>query len=298
MLKRQSPTVTQANILFFITAVITLAGSAFFQPKLGLGTNLWINEFVYILLPPLLLAKVNGWSVEDIYRFKESSIRNMVISSLSGFSLWFFAFYVSKITRILLDNKIGVLANPQQTSPSIYQSLLLAIGMIVLAPFCEEIYFRGFVQKAYEGHSKRYGFVIAGFIFGAYHVLNGISEVIPACILGFGMGYLVYKTDSIATSMLFHATANTCAVFMGGALEMSAQAAIPVWLHIIALAGLGSSLIFLRSLKAGNPSHESKDEVHKNKRMPATGMLFLILSAIFLTAVGVLEVLARSGIVK
>lgn len=111
MLKRQSPTVTQANILFFITAVITLAGSAFFQPKLGLGTNLWINEFVYILLPPLLLAKVNGWSVEDIYRFKESSIRNMVISSLSGFSLWFFAFYVSKITRILLDNKIGVLAN-------------------------------------------------------------------------------------------------------------------------------------------------------------------------------------------
>ncbi len=62
-------------------------------------------------MPPLLLAKVNAWSVEDIYRLKKSSIRNMVISLLSGFSLWFFAFYVSKITRILLDNKIGVLAN-------------------------------------------------------------------------------------------------------------------------------------------------------------------------------------------
>lgn len=304
MNKRQFPTITQANILFFITAVITLASSAFFQPRLGLGTNLWINEFVYILFPPLLLARVNKWSVEDVYRFRKTSGGNKVISLLTGSSLWFFAFYISKITRLLLDNGIGVLINSQQTSPSIYQSLLLTIGIIVLAPICEEIFFRGFVQKAYEGHSKRYGFVIAGLIFGSYHVLNGISEVIPACILGLGMGYLVYKTDSISTSMLFHAAANTCAVLLGGAFEMSAPDGIPVWLHIIAIAGLCISVILLRSLKVGAQSNENKDEIHENEeihkdeRVSSTGKTFLILSATFLTAVGVFEILARLGIVK
>lgn len=40
MAKRKAPTIAQANIMFFITAVVTLAGSVFFQPRLGIGTNL------------------------------------------------------------------------------------------------------------------------------------------------------------------------------------------------------------------------------------------------------------------
>jgi hypothetical protein len=150
--------------------------------------------------------------------------------------------------------------------------------------------------------------VTAGLIFGSYHVLNGISEVIPACILGIGMGYLVYKTDSISTSMFFHAAANTCAVLLGGAFEMSASDGIPVWLHIIAFAGLCLSVILLRSLRAGTQSNENKDEIYEkdeihkdegaDERAFLAGIVFLILSAIFLTAVGVLEILARLGIVK
>jgi len=299
MNKLKYPTITQANILFFITAVITLISSSFFQSRLGLGTNLWINEFVYILFPPLLLARVNEWSVEDVYKFRKTSARNRVISLLSGSSMWFFAFYVSKITRLFLDDKIGVLViNSQQANSSIYQNLLLLIGMIVLAPICEEIFFRGFVQKAYEGYSKRYGFVIAGLIFGSYHILNGISEVIPACILGLGMGYLVYKTNSISTSMLFHAVANICAVFLGGAFEMSALNEIPVWLHIIAIVGLCFSVILLRSLNFEAQYNESDAEIHKDKKGSATGVFFLILSIIFLVVVGILEILVRLGVLK
>lgn len=249
MIKRQSPTVTQANILFLITVIITIAGSAFFQPRLGLGTNLWINEFVYILFPPLLLAKVNGWSVEKVYRFRKTSIRNKAFSFFSGLSLWFFSFYLSKMTRMFLHNKIGVSTTPGELSLSIYQSLLLIIGIIVLAPICEEIFFRGFMQRAYEGRTKRYGFVITGLLFGSFHIFNGISEVMPACILGLAMGYLVYKTDSLSTSMLFHGAVNTCAVLLGGFFEKSTQTAIPGWVHVVALMGFCLSVVFMSGLK-------------------------------------------------
>ena len=190
MIKRQSPTITQANIMFFITAVITLAGSAFFQPRLGTGINLWINEYVYILFPPLLMAWINGWPVEKVYRFRKISARSKIISILSALTIWPLASAVSLIIRKFLDDKIGVLNSPGSASSSVYQNLLIIIGMVILAPVCEEILFRGFIQSAYESRSKKYGFVIAALIFGAYHILNGISEVIPASILGFAWAFL------------------------------------------------------------------------------------------------------------
>lgn len=199
---------------------------------------------------------------------------------------------------MLLDNKAGVIQTPQPSIPSIYQSLLLIIGMIVLAPICEEIFFRGFVQRAYEGRSKSYGFVTAALTFGAYHVLNGISEVIPACILGLCMGFLVYKTGSLASSMLFHAVANISALIIGGAFEMHIREGIPVWLHIIAFAGLCISLLLLRNVGETDNSSGSAEEENHDNTFSATGKIFLILSIIFLVSTGIAEIMARSGIVQ
>ncbi|NLM45493.1 MAG: CPBP family intramembrane metalloprotease [Firmicutes bacterium] len=297
MNKQESPTVAQANTLFFITAVLTLAGSALFQPILGLGTNLWINEFVYILFPALLLARVNDWPVEEVYRFRKTAGRNVMISIFSGVCMWFFAFYISKSIRMLLDAGIGVMTGAEQTVPSIYQSYLLVIGTVVLAPICEETFFRGLMQKAYEGYSKRYGFVITAIIFGFFHILNGISEVIPAGILGLGMGYLLDKTGSIATSMLFHAAANLCAILLGGAFDRSFQSVMPVWLHVVAFTGLGLSIFLLSSVR-GEKQPEEDGEVQTKQGVSATGVLFLILSAIFLLAIGVLEILTRLNILQ
>lgn len=293
MIKRQSPTITQANIMFFITAVITLAGSAFFQPRLGTGTNLWINEYVYILFPPLLMAWINGWPIEKVYRFRRISDKSKMISILSALTMWPLAFVVSLITRMFLDDKIGVLNSPDSASFSVYQNLLIIIGMVILAPVCEEILFRGFIQSAYESRSKKYGFVIAALIFGAYHILNGISEVIPASILGLCMGFLVYKTGSLASSMLFHATANICAILFGGVLIINMQGSNLVWLCAVAVAGAFISVALLRSVKEEARSDENGEEANNGSKISAAGILFLVLSAVYLVTIGVLEIMSR-----
>lgn len=80
--------------------------------------------------------------------------------------------------RTLLDHRVGIIIIFEQAEPSVYQSLLLVFGMLVLAPICEEIFFRGMVQIAYEGRSKRSGFVIAAvFIGGALGIAT--REIIP-----------------------------------------------------------------------------------------------------------------------
>lgn len=293
MVKRKSPTITQANIMFFITSVLTLAGSALFQPRLGTGANLWINEYAYILFPPLLTAWINGWPVEKVYRFRKTSARSKIISILSAITMWPFGYAVSFFIRMFLDNKVGVMDSPGITSTSVYQNLLLVIGMVILAPICEEIFFRGFIQRAYEGRSKKYGYVIAALIFGSYHILNGISEVIPTAILGICMGFLAYRTGSLAPSMLFHATANMCAILFGGVLSADMHGSNLVWLCIVAAAGALISAALLRSVREEAHSAEDEEEDCNNTKISAAGILFLTLSAVYLITIGVFEIMIR-----
>ncbi len=295
-MKRQYPTITQANALFFFTAVITFVGSIFFQPIVGFGANLWINEFIYILLPPILIVRLSKWSEEDIFRFKKTSVRNNIISVFSGISLWFFINYINILISSFFDKQVGtfLLDIPDM---SIQQSLFYVIGTVVLAPICEEILFRGFIQRAYEGRFKKYGFVITGVIFGYLHILNGISDVIPVSILGIFLGYLVYKTDSISTSMIFHAMTNLSSVLFAGALRAKVGSSIPLWFHILSIAGLLITLILFKCLKAEPKSDEATEAVVIEKRVSVAAVILLVISAVYLTSIGLLEVLSRLDVI-
>lgn len=256
MIKRENPTTTQANVVFFITVLATLAGSVILMPRLGMGTNLWINEFIYILFPALLLAGLNRWNLEKVYRYRRASKRNKIIGIFSGIGIWFFASYVSKIISSLLNNGVGVIKAGNAGSMSLNQQILILIGMVILAPICEETLFRGFIQRAYENRSGKYGFVITAILFGSFHILNGLSEVIPATVIGLVLGYLVYRTGSISTSILAHA-ANNLSSIAGGALGLTTFSDMPLWLHFVSMAALGVIILLLRGLKA--ESHDEAD---------------------------------------
>ena len=96
MIKRQFPSVSQVNAAFFITAVLTLISSIVSRPRLGLGTNLWINEYVYLLFAPLLLAFLNSWPLEDVYRLKEAPRLSLLLSIPAAICVWPFAAYASR----------------------------------------------------------------------------------------------------------------------------------------------------------------------------------------------------------
>lgn len=292
-MKRQYPTIAQANGTFLLIAVITLLGSIFFQPRLGIGTNLWINELVYILLPPLLIVKLFGWSEEDVFKFKKASARNKLISSFAGFSMWFFVFYINKLQSIFLDNQVGELTSGIPKL-SVYQILLYVIGTVILAPICEEILFRGFMQMAYDRCFKKYGFVIVGFIFGYLHIMNGVTNVIPATVLGISMGYLVYKTGSILTSIIFHAMNNLTSVLLSGALTFTS---ISLQFHILGISGLLITLILLKCIKAEPKPDDIIEEVAEKKRLPLPAFVILLISWLYLSAIGIFEILSRMKVI-
>ncbi|HBX67208.1 MAG: CPBP family intramembrane metalloprotease domain-containing protein [Balneola sp.] len=82
--------------------------------------------------------------------------------------------------------------------------LLLGVFHIGIVPaVCEEIMYRGYVQRAFE---KSWGIVaailISGAIFGAYHLQ--ISNFLPLATLGVFLAYVTYISDSLIPAMVAH----------------------------------------------------------------------------------------------
>jgi len=89
--------------------------------------------------------------------------------------------------------------------------VLFAIVAVVMAPLCEEIFFRGFVFK---GFATSWGWVTGAVVSGALFSLAHLQLTLflPLFTLGFGLAWVYQRTGSLWTSVALHATFNGVAV--------------------------------------------------------------------------------------
>ncbi len=93
-------------------------------------------------------------------------------------------------------------------------SILWTLALVAVTPaFCEELFFRGFVQRNLErGTGPVLGIILTGIVFGIFHLR--LSQVIPLTILGVYMAYLVWRTGSIWVPITIHFINNGAMVFV------------------------------------------------------------------------------------
>ncbi len=88
---------------------------------------------------------------------------------------------------------------------------LLALLAVVLAPFFEELFFRGFL---FRGLARAWGWplgaVVSGAVFGAVH--QQLTVFIPLFALGVALAWVYQRTGSIWTAITLHAVFNGLSV--------------------------------------------------------------------------------------
>lgn len=300
MKKRAYPSLGQANLAFLIVTIAILFSSiVLVRMKIGAGIEGCINELIF-LFPVILLATFNKWKIKQVFRINKISKRNGIISITIGIGLWLFCVFIANIVGIILNSKIGKINinNPSsKLANNPIQIVLLIIALVIFAPICEELLFRGLILRAYEGFNKKYGFIIVGILFGLLHSLNGISSIIPVCINGIMLGYLVNKTNSLYTSIIQHSTYNFCAIFLNIALGVPQMTNnIPIWFSITAILGLIIAIILAkftiddRSAEVNN-TYILCEEDNKTSILSKT---FLIIPMLLFFAVSCLDIYLRT----
>ncbi len=185
-----------------------------------------IGQFLFILLPTLFLARLRFPHVRNFFRFGSVNPKELLLVIVAVFTL-------QQLLQgyMVLQDSIPVQFPPliqrvidqvkemmQQmyalltSAHSIPEFIFVVIVIAATPAICEELLFRGLIQRTLEYEEStslpemnRRGFtaaVVAGVVFGLYH-LNPFT-LVPLVALGIYFGFIVYRTQNILTSMTAH----------------------------------------------------------------------------------------------
>ncbi|MFO7916137.1 MAG: type II CAAX endopeptidase family protein [Candidatus Krumholzibacteriales bacterium] len=85
--------------------------------------------------------------------------------------------------------------------------IAVAFGLVIAAPFSEELLFRGFIQRIMERNMKRWlAVILAGILFGAAHF--DLTLIPATALIGIFFGYLFVRTGNLLYPFIAHAVYN------------------------------------------------------------------------------------------
>lgn len=113
---------------------------------------------------------------------------------------------------------------------SVPEFLVVAFVIAVVPAFCEEVFFRGFIQRNYVlTISPARGVLVAGFVFGLFH-LSPVN-LLPLTAMGWYLGYVYYRSGNLLVPVAVHFSNNMLSLMVlqlqRGNPEAHAGASLP-----------------------------------------------------------------------
>jgi membrane protease YdiL (CAAX protease family) len=210
--QRKEFTVGQGIGIFALLLVAVVIVGGISTVILGFHLTVILGELI-VFLVPLSFLHAGGYSFRSF----------LTLRGKLNFSFWILT-GIASISLFLITNDISGYLHQLLPRPEIQKEALLKVFLAktwpeylfrifaagVLAGFCEEFAFRGFLQSIF---SKRLGgikgFVLTAFLFAVLHL--DPWNFAPAFLLGAFLGYLVYLTGNLWVAILVHFFVNSVA---------------------------------------------------------------------------------------
>lgn len=96
-------------------------------------------------------------------------------------------------------------------SDSVPEFLMVVTVLVFIPAACEELFFRGYIQKSYSSvFSPKRAVLLTGFVFALFHM--ELVNIIPLTLLGWYIGYIYMLTGDLSVPASAHATNNLAAL--------------------------------------------------------------------------------------
>ena len=189
------------------------------------------GQILFILLPALIFAKWFYEDVTEIIRFRLPRWEEILLFTLGIVILTpLLQYYLSiqnyfinqwaissplihslKSSLDKLNDMVDKTYGSLLTVHTVFGGLLVIIVVAIIPAICEEVMFRGYIQRSFEFRLKPFwAALITAVFFGIYH-FNPYG-LLPLIGLGFYFGYAAYMSNSIAVPMSLHFFNNFTAV--------------------------------------------------------------------------------------
>lgn len=284
----QTPSIQSANWLYLISIVLILTlGTRLQQASFGWG--LLGTEVLLILLPVVLFLRQNKLPAMETLRLRWPGWGVVILGFTAGLGLWLLDTIINGIMVLVIGYSPPT--PPNAFPVTIFQAVIVFVALAIAPPICEEILFRGYIQRSYESKSRKIGYVVTALLFVFYHFrLQGLVALLP---IAFGLGYMRLRTDSIWPGVAAHFANNLLA-----ALLMIISAMHPEWITRLPINAstfqLGLLLLLLsfwgiaRLTRHDEPSPSQVSLAPSPRRRFGTGAAFPLIVAgiLYLTVAG------------
>ena len=168
------------------------------------------------LLVMTALGVSSGWRFRPLGpTLRNLGIRHFKLSAYGWMLLMLVAYYVGAaiFAALVVQPTQEDIGKELGACSSAGIAIAAVISIVVIAPFTEELFFRGFF---FAGLRSRWGLwpsaLVSGAIFGLVHAPTGPTAAVPLAGLGVGLAWLYEKTGSIWPSMTAHFLNNALAI--------------------------------------------------------------------------------------
>lgn len=167
-------------------------------------------QFIIFIGYIFLILKGRYKKSFKVFFGKSYSLGEIIKHGLTSSIILFIATMVASIIMLFMFPTAGEaqdIINIFALAGTKGEMFLVFIAAAVLAPISEELYFRGFLYKAFRNkYSQGIAIALASTIFGALHF--DLYRFVPFFIAGVILNHIYEKYDNILIPMIAHGTWN------------------------------------------------------------------------------------------
>lgn len=173
---------------------------------------LWIKDFIFFSTNQwgvISLTIIRALAIIAIFKVKLLSLSELSFRKISAFKYLIFVFIgLLQVGLAYLISVVGEQYLSLDMGKAEFTSVLATISALVIAPFFEEIFYRGVIQKRlHEALNIHVSILIASIMFAIDHINSG-SGIIYILMLSIIQGYLYIKTRSLPLAIISHGSYN------------------------------------------------------------------------------------------
>ncbi len=207
---------TAGDLEKLIAVVDALKEGEGFEPILGpIRWALLLSQYLGLLLPVLFL--VRQWHTRDVrkyIRLRGTSVTTVLLAVAGTVLLMPVASAISDAFKNMfhVSGEYEGLANSLFTAHSFPEFLFLTLVVAVTPAICEEIFFRGYVQRTFERTMGMHAVPLVGMLFGLFHMQP--AGLISLTLIGIWLGFVNARSRSLVPNMAAHFTNNFVVVLV------------------------------------------------------------------------------------
>ncbi len=176
-----------------------------------------LGQVIGLALPAYLLARLHSRRGGAFLRVRVPDARLLVLGVVGLVALTPVVQWLGVVNEAIPLPQ--ALRDWDQSQMELIEQILLgdlgmwfSLAMLAVTPaLCEELIFRGYVQRQAErSFGAAGGILLSGVVFGAYHLR--FTQVIPLSLLGIYLAFLAWRTGSLWVPILVHFLNNALAV--------------------------------------------------------------------------------------